>query len=192
MNKGLWGICLIAVASVFCLNSFAEPRPRPPRRDLEYRIGQLERQSSEIMRSLRDISYRLDELEANGPTFPPEEPRPETIHACLIVDSGYSKTFVGQAKSKLDAEYSARLSCQSEVNASYCGAGATLKCDSNKDAYQIEKFICVVIDSGYSKSFRGEGITAVAAEAHAKSNCQKAVNASYCGKVQPRCEPVYF
>lgn len=191
MKKGVFGLCLLAVAGIFCLNSFAESRPRPPRRDLEYRIGQLERQSNEIMRSLHNISYRLDELENSGP-LPPPEPRPEVMHACLIVDSGYHKTFRSQATSRLDAEYGARLSCQKSVSANYCAGSAILKCDSTKDLYQVEKFICVVTDSGYNKTFRGEGVTAVAAEAHAKENCQKAVSPNYCGKVEPRCEPVYY
>ncbi|MCB0384496.1 MAG: hypothetical protein KDD43_03815 [Bdellovibrionales bacterium] len=192
MIRNLIVLCALALVATFTVPSFAEvARPRPPRPDLEYRVDRLERESAEIRRTLQQILYRLDELENHGPV-PPPVPGNELVHSCLVVDSGYNKTFLGQGKSQLDAEFEARQSCQKSVSASYCAGNAMLKCDTNKDAYQIEKYVCVLTDSGYNKTFRGEGETAVAAEANAKVSCQSSVSASYCGKVEPRCEPVYY
>jgi hypothetical protein len=103
---------------------------------------------------------------------------------CLLTDSGYSKTFLGKGATKLDAEFDAKRQCSSAIHSSYCASGR-LKCD---DVVPAQVVTCVITDTGYSKIFRGSGDSALEAEANAKIECQKSVNASYCAPAAVRCE----
>lgn len=153
--------------------------------NLETRVGQLERQVFEMNRALTILQKRVDDLSY----YPPANTPAEAIAACMIVDSGYSKTFLGTAKTKLDAEYNARMACQNNVSAGFCtGISAHLKCDDNFKPPYASGYVCMITDSGYSKIYRGTGRTAVEAEAKAKQSCQSAVSAGFCGKVEARCE----
>jgi hypothetical protein len=173
----------LATVSFTLLSASAWADPHFGDRELEFRVNLLEQQVSELNRSLGILQKRVDELSS----FPPSAPV-EMVAACMVIDSGYSKTFLGVGKSKLDAEYSARSACQSTVSASFCSNHAQLKCDDNFKPPYARGFVCMVTDSGYSKTFRGVGRTAIEAEARAKQICQSSVSAVYCGHVSARCE----
>jgi hypothetical protein len=161
----------------------------PPARE-DDRIRRLERDVLFLQRESDDLKARLnrveDFLDDRGGHRPP--PR-DLKNICMLIDSGYSKTFLAEANSKLDAEYNVRQKCAANVHASYCQAGK-LKCDTNQDS-RGRGFVCMITDSGYSKNFRGEGVSLVAAEATARISCQNSVHASYCVNVAARCEEIY-
>jgi hypothetical protein len=144
-----------------------------------YRIYSLEQ-------SVRDLDARLAYLEGNSSGGPTRFPSPGL--SCLLVDSGYSKTFLGKASTKLQAESIARQECGKSVNSSYCDG--SVRCSNATRDPNITGYFCTMIDSGYSKTFNGEGSDAIEAEAHAKQACQESVNATYCGTVSVRCEAV--
>jgi hypothetical protein len=150
---------------------------------IEYRVSILERQVAEMNRNMAVLQKRIDELTANLPNTPVD-----VVAACMIVDSTYSKTFLGVAKNKLDAEFLARNACQASLSsANLCGHSATLKCDDNSKPTDAHGYVCMVTDSAYAKNFRGNGRTAVEAEAKAKQACQNSVGASTCGNAPTRC-----
>lgn len=166
--------------------SVAQQRP-----DRDGDVRRLERSVNELERNVDRLNRRLIRVEQylgdDGGNRPPQG----VVFNCMLVDSAYSKTFLGSGSSQLDAEFEAKSNCGKSVNASYCDKGA-LTCDNNLDMDRRARgYVCVVTDSAYSRQFKGEGSTAVAAEANAKNECQKSVNASYCGKVTPRCEMTY-
>ena len=83
-----------------------------------------------------------------------------------------------------------KKNCEANVHQSYCKI-SNARCDSNLDDRRVKSYVCMIVDSGYKKAFRGEGQTAIEAEAKAKQNCQKDVHQSYCGEVKASCEPIY-
>lgn len=164
----------------------AQRSPRPPI-DESRRLDRLERAvenlQDEVYTLGRRVSY-LEDLIGNNPLPPPQE----LTHVCLIIDSGYSKAFVGIGKTKIDAEFQAQQNCAKGAHPTYCtGASAKMKCDDTLSS-RGRGFVCVVTDTGYGKVFRGEGITAVAAEGAAKQACQAGAHPTYCGNVTARCE----
>lgn len=201
-------LLLTLVCSLSSLNAFAE---HPPGRgenvrayDLEVRVQRLEQENSLLDEALRRLESRVAQIEDGGrrppgpgprPPRPPGPPPPPPYYppasevACLLVDSGYTKTFLGKGRNQLEAELNARNSCGQSVHSSYCGTSAKITCDSERDRYG-RGWLCVVIDSGYSKSFSGEAQSRIEAEALAKMQCQKSVHSSYCGNVTARCEPI--
>lgn len=160
-------------------------------RDSQQRLVRLERSVSQLQRTVDDLSYRLQRVEDLLDDGGRRQPLPpvDVTFACMIVDSGHTKTFLGTDKSKIDAEYNARNKCSQSVHSSYCANGK-LTCDDNLDS-RGRGYVCVVTDSGNGRTFRGEGITSVAAEANAKMACQSSVHSSYCGNVIARCEEVF-
>lgn len=177
-------VLMVAFSSA---NVFADPSSVDHDHDfsLEARVNQLEHQVFELSRSLNLLQKRVDEIAY----YPPVTPPADAVAACMIVDSGYSKTFLGVAKTKLDAEYNARITCQNNISAGFCtGSSAHLKCDDNFKPPYTSGYVCMITDSGYSKTFRGTGRTAVEAEAKAKQSCQSSVSAGFCGNVAARCE----
>lgn len=178
-------LCSLAALAVVLSSTSGFAQPQTQMRDfaLEYRVLLLEKQVSEMGRNMIALQKRMDEIAANPPA-----PPVEIIAACMVTDSAYSKTFLGIAKNKLDAEYNARNLCQASLSsANLCGHAATLKCDDNSKPTDAHGYVCMVTDSGYSKNFRGSGRTAVEAEAKAKQACQSSVGASNCGTVAARC-----
>jgi hypothetical protein len=179
MNSSLLSLVLSAL---FCLPNIALAQRRPPQDDTR-RIDRLERAVDSLSER---VTYLEDLLNAN-PLPPPRE----NLNVCMLVDAGYSKTFLGSGKTKLDAEFNAQQNCAKAVSPSFCVGGASqLKCDDSLSSNAIG-FVCVVVDAGYKKTFRGEGRTAFEAEANAKIACQSSVSPSYCGKVTARCEEVF-
>ncbi len=146
---------------------------------LLYRIYALEQ-------GMRDLDARVSYLEGS-PSTPPSR-NPSSGVSCLLVDSGYNKTFLGKATTKLQAESIARQECGKVVSSSYCDGA--VRCSNPVRDPRISGYFCTMTDSGYSKTFNGEGTDAIEAEAHAKQACQASVNASYCGNVSVRCEGV--
>jgi hypothetical protein len=120
-----------------------------------------------------------------------QQPQPPVTnpneHSCILVDSGFRKTFLGKGKSSLAAEANARQNCGSEVNSSYCNG--SVRC-MRAEIGSAGAF-CIVKDSGFGKTFSAEGSDEIEAEALAKIACQKSVNASYCGTVTAKCETTY-
>lgn len=117
----------------------------------------------------------------------PVYPAPSSGYSCLVIDSGYSRTFVGKGGTKLQAEAAAKTSCSKSVNSTYC--------DSAVRCAQPERgtrgHFCIVTDTGYSRTFSSEGTDIIDAEAKAKMACQESVNSTYCGNAPVKCEPIY-
>ena len=155
-----------------------------------WRIQRLEENVMNMNRALEQMERRLRFLEGNGPVLPPPPPPNFTNVSCILVDTGYSKTFLGQAKSQLQAETMAREVCGQGVNPTYC-SGA-VRCSTGVVEPGVQGYFCAVRDSGYSKTFQGEGLDIIVAEAKAKQACQAAVNANYCGNVKANCEATRF
>ena len=152
---------------------------------LDLRVQQLERQVNNQNLAIDELFSRLDRMDQRGGRGyggPGGGYRAVTFN-CLVTDSGYNKSFLGSGTTQLDAEFNAKKACQSAVSPSYCTV--TPKCDNTRDGAQGA--VCVITDSGYNKSFRGEGSTPIAAEANAKASCQASVSPSYCA-VTARCE----
>lgn len=171
----------------------SDRRPDRPLRDDDGRIGRLERSVHQLERENSNLHQRLSRIEDilrddHGGGGGPYPPPANEIFACMLVDSGYTKTFLAEGRSVLDAEYNVKQKCGQSVHASYCNGGR-LECDSNKNS-RARGYVCMITDSGYSKSFRGEGPTSLSAEANAKISCQSSVHPSYCGNIQPRCEEI--
>jgi len=179
-------LCLLFL---FIAPSFAiaqvDRRPPPPGHgyDDSSRVIRLERKVDELNRRLLRVENFLDNGGGGG-----GRPPHNGVHMCMLVDSGYSKTFLAEGKSQLDAEYNVRQKCAQTVSSSYCASGK-LKCDNNYNS-RGQGFMCVIRDTGYSRNFRGEGLTGVAAEASARISCQASVSASYC-QAAARCEENY-
>ena len=156
-------------------------------RNLEDRVNRLERKVSDQERTIDELFERVDRMDRRGRPGPGPGPRPgNSSYSCMIVDSGYKKTFLGVGSTQIDAEFAAKETCQKSVDSSYCQS--TPKCDSTRDMKGSPGAVCIVVDSGYKKTFRGEGETVVAAEARAKQACQASVDSSYCGPVAARCD----
>jgi hypothetical protein len=147
-------------------------------------VRRLEQKVRELEGRVYEMDQRLSRLE-----YPPTPPPPQLRSiSCMVVDTGYSKTFLGQGRAQLEAEANAREKCGSSVSSSYCNG--SVKCSSPTYDSRVRGFFCLVTDSGYGKTFKGEGENEVEAEGAAKTACQNSVNASYCGKVTARCEAI--
>lgn len=174
-------ICMAVVACMTLSSAvLAQVRPGYDGRNLERRVSDLEQEADQMSRRL----IRLERaLEGNRPPVYQER---EDI-SCLLIDSGYMKTFFAEGRTKLEAETNVRQACAKSVHSSYCN-GSALKCSSGVKEYGVRGYLCVVTDSGYGKIFKAEGKNEVEAEAKAKQACQNSVHASYCGNVKAHCE----
>ncbi len=172
---------LLAVALVFLgISSAADAqgrRPPPAFEHLEQRVQYLED-------TIRQHEFRLNQIEKGG-----QQPPPIFVgYACLLVDTGYSKVFLGKARTSLQAETEARQECGKAVHPNYCSAA--VRCNDGKSEPWVRGYYCVVKDTGYGKVFSGEAENIIEAEYNAKAACQKAVHPSYCGKVSAICEAI--
>ncbi|MCE3009680.1 MAG: hypothetical protein LW875_03600 [Proteobacteria bacterium] len=172
-------ITLMAVQS-FGQNSGMQERRL---RSVEDQVSNLQRVVEGQQFQIENLNRRLERLEFGGGPINPRE----NVSVCMLVASSFLKTYLGTGKNKMDAEYSARESCQKGVHSSFCRSGA-LKCDSNLDTAFESEAVCLVTAATYGRTYRGEGRTAIEAEAKAKQACQEDVHASYCGNVKARCE----
>lgn len=173
--KTLTAIALV----IFGISSLANAqvrRPPPEFSNLEQRVQYLED-------SIRRHEFRLNQIEKGGYQPPSDEGV-----ACIVVDSGYNKVFLGKGRTNLQAETEARQNCGKGVHPSYCSSA--VRCDDGKGNPRARGYYCVVKDSGYGKVFSGEADNIIEAEYNAKFACQSAVNATYCGKVTATCEAV--
>ncbi|WP_374000213.1 hypothetical protein [Bdellovibrio bacteriovorus] len=170
-------LLLSATCFFFAHNAGAQDRNSQERiRILETRVYQLESNLSQINQRLANLEYGQR---------PQPFPEPAREVACMVTDTGYNKVFLGKGRIKLEAEAAAREACGKAVNSVYCNA--TAKCsDPQKDA-NIRGAICVLTDTGYNKTFKGEGRSLIEAEFAARSACGSSVNAVYC-MASPRCE----
>jgi hypothetical protein len=180
MKALLIALLFVAACPFASANEVRSTSLRDPVTDqLLYRIYALEQ-------SMRDLDARVSYLEGSTNPLPP---RTGSVGiSCLLVDSGYSKTFLGKASTKLQAESLARQECGKVVNSSYCDG--SVRCSNPVRDPNITGYFCTMTDTGYSKIFNGEGTDAIEAEAHAKQACQASVNATYCGETSVRCEGV--
>lgn len=171
---------LALLLSVSCLlgaqSANAQARPEERIRILETRVNQLEK-------TISYMDQRLSNLEYNrpgpypGPVPPPPPPVSQEI-ACMLIDSGFSKVFLGKGKVRVDAEAAARQSCGKSVHSSYCNSN--VKCsDPRQDGY-INGAVCILTDSGFGRTFRGEATTLIEAEYNARKACGGSVHSSYC------------
>ncbi|WII73830.1 hypothetical protein QJS83_08060 [Bdellovibrio sp. 22V] len=161
-------LVLSACCFFFATNAHAQDRNAERIRILESRVYQLEGALSQINQRLTNLEYGQR---------PPPFPEPgRTEVACMITDSGYSKVFLGKGRVKLEAEAAARESCGKAVHPSYCQG--SIKC-SDKEPL-VRGAICVITDTGYSKTFKAEGITILEAEYKARKACGDQVHPSYC------------
>ncbi len=139
-----------------------------------------------VERKMEMLTRRIELLERELINTQPPRYEEKTQISCLLVDTGYAKTFLGTARNKIEAEVAVRNACEKDVHSSYCAG--QLKCNSGVKDPRVEGYVCIVTDSGYARTFKGEGKSEIEAEAKAKQSCQSAVHASYCGKATARCE----
>ncbi|AFY02167.1 hypothetical protein [Bdellovibrio bacteriovorus] len=163
-------LVLSASCFLFAHSAGAQDRSAERIRILETRVNQLEGVISQINQRVSNLEYNQR---------PEPYPPPAALEvACMITDSGYSKVFLGKGRIKLEAEASAREACGKGVHASYC-QGA-VKCSDPRTERPIAGAICMLTDSGYGKTFKGEGKSLVEAEFNARKSCGDQVHPSYC------------
>lgn len=158
---------------------------------LERRVSRMENEMNRMQRALEQFHHRISRLEqkSDDDRRDPRPPR-DVQHVCMLVDSGRTKTFLGKANTQIDAKFEVKSECEKSVHTSYCQL-ENVKCDSTLDNPRSSKYTCVLVDTGRGKAFRGEGITQVEAEGHAKQSCQSSVHSSYCGNTAVTCEASY-
>lgn len=161
---------LSAVCFLFAHNAGAQDRSAERIRILETRVNQLEG-------IISNINQRVSNLEYGQRPQPYPEPVAQEV-ACMLTDTGYSKVFLGKGRIKLEAEAAVRESCGKAVHASYCQAA--VKCSEPRGDRPIQGAICVLTDTGYNKTFKGEGKSLIEAEFQARSQCGSQVHPSYC------------
>ena len=174
-------LILTSLISIFTWASFSSAQVIVRYKD----PGSLEAKIERLEYKLEATNRRLERLERRDSVVRPPVYQQKVDVSCLLVDSGYKKTFLGTGRNALEAEGAVRLSCEKSVHASYC-TGA-VKCSSGISEIG-QGALCILNDSGYNRIFKGEGKNEVEAEAKAKQSCQASVHASYCGEVTVRCE----
>lgn len=152
------------------------------------RIDRLERAVNRLESLTLSLERRITDLERSngGAPWPSPQPPPSVENgvSCLVIDTGFSRTFLGKGRTAIQAEAEAKKSCEKSVNAGYCNG--KVKCAQIDRIYS--GFTCVVTDTGFNRTFTGDGRDAVEAEAKAKIDCQSKVNPGYCGNAPVRCE----
>lgn len=151
---------------------------------LAERVRKLEQQMYQVQQNVYHLENRVRHLESGG--YLPPLPPPSVGYSAILIDTGYAKTFLGVGNTRLQAEANARQECGKVVNAAYCNGAVRI----GQAKPGNRGYFCMVTDSGYGKSFSGEGPDEIQAEARAKIACQASVNAAYCGNVTPRCEAI--
>jgi hypothetical protein len=148
--------------------------------DVYDRIRSLERQVGRLTSRVTELEYAVG---GSQPNVPYEA-------NCMVTDTFYSKTHLGTGTSKLDAEFNARKNCEKVAPAGNCsGPNVPLVCDDTTSNGGM-KSVCVVTDTFYSKMHRGEGNSAVVAEAKARQACAQVAPAGNCAgpNVKARCD----
>jgi len=180
-------LCIIGSSIAFA--QIRERVPMPPIGRGDARVLELEGKVRELERTLYDVDQRLRTIETGGyigQPLPVPAPGYRQQISCLLVDSGFQKTFLGKADTQLQAEVMARQECAKKVHQSYCNS--KVRCSDGVTDLYARGHYCMIIDSGFSKTFSGQGADAIEAEAKAKQACQASVHSSYCGNVTARCE----
>lgn len=174
----------ISIGAVLSTLLLFSPGATAQQRQNGDRIRVLEQRVQQLENIISSIHQRVSNLEYNRRPDPyPEPVAQESI--CMLIDTGYSKVFLGRGRLKLEAEAEVREACGKAVHSSYC-QGA-MKCNDPHSDRRINGAMCVLTDTGYSKTFRGEGKSLIEAEYAARKTCGEAVHASYCvGAI--RCE----
>jgi len=171
---------LVLLLSVTCLffstQAGAQIRPDDRVRMLENRVNQLES-------LINQLHQRVSNLEYNQRPQPYPEPLQEV--ACLIEDTGYNKVFLGKGRTRLEAEAVVRELCSRETHPTYCQAQP--KCSNPREERGINGALCVMTDTGYSKTFKAEGKSLIEAEFNVRKACGSGTHPSYC-KGPIRCE----
>lgn len=168
----LLSVCCFIIAT----NAQAQDRTAERIRVLESRVYQLE---SVIVQ----MNQRINALEYGQRPFPyPQTPIQSEI-ACMIIDSGHSKSYLGKGRTQIEAEANAREACGKSTHSSYCTT--TAKCDERNQL--VDGATCMLVDSGHSKTFKGDGKSLVEAEYKARKSCSDSVHAVYC-KTNVRCD----
>lgn len=169
-------LVLVLSASCFLFAQSAGAQERGQERSLE-RIRILESRVNHLEGIINHINQRVSSLEYNQ--RPPTHPEPVPVGvACQLIDTGYQKVFLGKGRMKLEAEAEARETCGKSVHSSYCLG--SVKCSDPAQDRLIQAAVCMLIDTGYSKTFKGEGRNVVEAEYNARKNCGNSVHSSYC------------
>ena len=163
------------------------------RGQIESRLLSLEQRANHTEYNLQLALNKIENLErllgGVNPVPPPPIHKPSVN--CLLVDTGYKKTFLASGRNGLEAEVEVRRVCSQTVNSAYCNSTSSLKCDTHQSSPPWgQGHICMLIDSGYGRSFKGEGSSLIIAEAKARIACQGNVNSAYCGDVVVRCEEI--
>lgn len=198
-------IGLTSTLLMYSVVSFGQLRPLPPgqafppnkpgdgmRGQIEARLSNLEMRAYQTEQQLNMALNKINSLEnllTSLNPLPPPTPIYNSKISCMLVDTGYSKTFLGSGRNNLEAEIEARQACGNEINASYCKSEVKCSDGQNTSPYGTG-FLCMIIDSGYGRTYKGEGLSLVEAEANAKIACQSEINPRHCGKVTARCEVV--
>ncbi|CAE80350.1 hypothetical protein predicted by Glimmer/Critica [Bdellovibrio bacteriovorus HD100] len=169
-------------AACFLFANSAGAQERGQERSLE-RIRILETRVNQLEGIISQINQRVSNLEYNQ--RPEPYPPVAAEVACMVTDTGYSKVFLGKGRIKLEAEAAAREACGKAVHSSYC-QGA-VKCSDPRQDRPIAGAICMLTDTGYAKTFKGEGKSLIEAEYNTRKQCGDQVHPSYCvGSI--RCE----
>lgn len=157
---------VLSVSFLFALNANAQQREHGERvRILEARVQQLED-------VIYNINQRVSNLEYSRRPNPYPQPIPQES-VCMLIDTGYNKIFLGKGRVKLEAEAEVRQNCGKAVSSSYCQG--TIKCnDATEDRYTTVAF-CVLTDTGYSKTFKGEAKSLIEAEYNTRKACSENV-----------------
>ncbi len=160
----------------------------PSPTDTATRLQNLERKVQQLQNLIASHDNRLQNLEYSQGITPPGNvfPSPPLSYSAILIDTGYSKTFLGSGSTKLEAEAMVRQECSKLVHSSYCNGSVRF---GSVDVGTRGSY-CVITDSGYQKTFSARGANAIEAEAKAKQACQASVHSSYCGNVTPRCESI--
>ena len=167
-------LTLVAVIGFVPSISFAQDDLRVRVRDLERNL----RQTEQRLNRLEEIIYSGGNGGGHGGGY-------KSSIDCMLTDTGYTKTFLSNGRNQIEAEANVRKACGESVHPSYCTG--SVKCSSGNE-YSGRGYLCMLIDSGHSKTFQAEGANQIEAEAKAKIACQSSVHPSYCGNVTPRCE----
>lgn len=161
--------CLLAAKS-------AHAQERGQERSLE-RIRILETRVNHLEGVLAQLHQRVSNLEYNQRPEPFPPPAAHEV-ACMLTDTGYSKVFLGKGRMALEAEAAVRDACGKAVHPSYCQS--SVKCSDPRQDRPINGAVCVLTDTGYSKTFKGEAKSLIEAEFKARKACGDSVHPSYC------------
>ncbi|HAR42406.1 MAG TPA: hypothetical protein DCS07_07200 [Bdellovibrionales bacterium] len=167
------------------------PNPGNDNRDLDRRMIQVEQKMDRMQREMFRLNERVEFLERGGyqPGPAPLPPQPIVNH-CMLTDGLTHANYLATGRTRMDAEFNVRKSCEAMVHPTYCTPGFGLKCDDTREFAPNQQFVCMLTDSLRGANYRAEGMTPVQAEGNVRISCQKAVHPMYCEK-PVRCESFF-